>query len=165
MRYSYAIVKSKDYRVNSNEFLNIVGSGLTEDYAFNSFITSAFNYIKNCLKNDISVPEEYLGDRAGSKTFGLPLNMALKIKLHNIRLKKQVTKTELANFLSFSTIDLPEGIWNVGILRSLTPNKTPKYKKVQRLFDISHESTVREIEHAYRVLGYNVEITPHERKD
>lgn len=163
MRYCYEVRKDKNYLITSKQFPLIKGNGPTEDRAFEGFITKVFNHIKDCFKNELRLPDGYEITSKKSKTFGLPLNMALKIKLHNTRLSKKVSRTELARLLSITYDEVSVGNWDIQSLRAISSVNVPKYKNVQRLFDIDHDSTVREIEHAYRVLGCNVDITPYER--
>lgn len=163
MNYSYSITKTKPYIVTSSELPTVKGFGKDQESAFNDFLTNAFQFIRSCLKNDAIVPFNDKVKRVESKTFGLPLNMALKIKLHNIRLAKKVSRKQLAQILSVTDSDMKGLDWNLNNLRNISIDKLPKYKNVQRLFDLNHESTVREIESAYRVLGFNVTVVPQER--
>jgi hypothetical protein len=164
MRYSYFISKSSDFRVKSKEFPDVIGIGRTEDEAFGLFLTRVFSYIRNCLKNDLLIPKEYSAEKNRVKTFGLPLNMAMKLKLHNLMLTGGITKSDMARLLAIVHSEVPSESWDLETLKKVEPEAQPKYKKVQRIFDIDHESTVREIEHAYRVLGFNVEVNPYKRK-
>lgn len=163
MRFSYKTIKRKLYRVRSIEVPEIYGEGVTQDDAFTVFLTAFFGHLRKCLKQGIRIADEYHG-KASKGTFGLPLNMALKIKLHNVMLDNGITRTTLAQLLALTHEEVPDGDWSLEFLSRLKPENKPKYKNVHRLFDIDHDSTIREIEQAYRVLGYNVSISPYKRQ-
>lgn len=163
MRYRYTIEKTKQYKVSSPDFPRITASGKTEDVAFSTFLTLVFEQLRDCLKNNHPVPDNPASNKTKDGSFGLPFNMTLKLRLHNIRLNKGVSKAELAKFLSLTHEDVPEDGWNIAALRTIAEKQAPKYKKVQRLFSIDHESTIREVEQAYRVLGYTIDAIPTER--
>lgn len=161
MRFNYQVKKSKKYNVMNPDFPNISGVGDTEDEAFHNFLTTFFDCLRSCLKVGVSIP---IGKKTPNlKSFGLPLNMTLKIKLHNLRIENDVPLTELAHLLALTYKDVVDDDWSLPALRRYVPVKKPKYKNVQRLFNIDHDSTVREIEQAFRVLGYGVDVTPYRR--
>ncbi len=164
MRYRYIIEKSRKYKVTSPDFPSLAGLGATEDDAFNEFLTLVFKELRDCLKNSRPAPDNLMGKSTTERTFGLPFNMILKLRLHNILLNRGVSKSELAKFLSLTYDDVQEDGWNIDNLRTITGKEPPKYKKVQRLFSIDHESTIREVEQAYRVLGYTIDAIPKEKK-
>lgn len=164
MRFSYHLAKKKDYTAKSHQFPNIEGKGSTSEEAIDQLITKVFHEIRFRLDNDIEVPEDYNIKNKAVKSFGLPFNMALKIKLHNTRVCKAVSKGQLARYLALTYEEVPDGVWTTENLQKIQLRNAPKYKNVQRLFNIDHDSTVREIEQAFRVLGYNLDIIPYERK-
>jgi hypothetical protein len=160
MRYRFEVTKGKEYRVYNKIFpSDVVGKGKTEDAAFSHFLTLLFDYFKSCLKTDIPIPESNIKGKS-VKSFGLPLNMSLKIRLHNVRIGKNIGRTELARLLALKPEEVPNDDWRLQTLRTIIPSSAPKYKNVQRLFDLSHDSTVREIEQAFRVLGFTVDPLP-----
>lgn len=163
MYYSYSTSKIKPYTVTCAEFPSIEAAGDSKEIAFSNFLTKVFDYIKLCLKDGIPIPDNQNLPRTKGKTFGLPLNMALKIRLHNIRLQKKVSRKELAQFLTVKPDELNNMNCTIETLKNISQDKMPKYKNVQRLFDISHDSTIRELETAYRILGFNVSALPLER--
>lgn len=164
MRYSYKTTKRKPYIVKGVEVPEAIGEGETKDEAFASFLTSFIVHIGKCLKEGVKIAPEFKG-KERSNTFGLPLNMTLKIKLNNTMLNSGVTRTELAHLLALTYEEVPNENWTLEALKKLKPKGSPKYKNVQRLFDINHDSTVREVEQAYRVLGYNVNVSPVKKPD
>ena len=163
MRYSYKIAKhgNKKYEATSKDFPSLGGIGKTEDEAMDGLMTAVVGYIKECLSDETSIPEAL--ETARDNTFGWALNMMMKMKLHNTRLACGVKRTELAHLLGLTYDDVKDGDWSLENLRTLIPCKKPKYKNVQRLFDLDHDSTVREVEQAYRVLGFAVHVTPYKR--
>lgn len=162
MRFTYKIIKQdKSYKAYSTRQSQLHGEGRTENDAFSNFITAFFEYIKACMKNNAPIIQETT--KQGKGTFGLPLNMSLKIKLYTTMLENNVSQTDLARLLALTQEDIPDGDWRLEKIKNIAQSKKPKYKNVQRLFDINHDSTIKEIEQAYRVLGYNVTITPYKR--
>lgn len=162
MRYKYVIEKPNEYIITCPDFPSISAKDKTEDIAFSRLLTCIFVEIRKCLIENRLVPDTPASN--DDQSFGLPLNMTLKLRLHNIRLKKGVSKAELARFLALTYEDVGDCEWDINTLRCLQKQAKPKYKKVQRLFSIDHESTIREVEQAYRVLGYTVDAIPIERR-
>ena len=164
MQYPYTLSKTQHFQIQSPYFPNLKAQGKTKDDALDKYISAVFGEILKAMENNVAISEGIAGNVKKKNSFTLPMNMALKIKLHNLRLKQNVTKPELARLLSITHDDVPDHNWSLENLKTIKPSNPPKYKNSERLFKIDHESTLREIEQAYRVLGFNVDVIPYPKR-
>lgn len=90
--------------------------------------------------------------RKGTGHFTFPLTMELTLLLHQTMLEKNITRATLARLLALTQEEVgPEG-WHLDKTLKIEPKAPPKYKKVQRLLDIKHDSSINEMSEAFRVI-------------
>lgn len=164
IRYGLVIEKSgKIYCYGSPQFQDLKGYGITEEDAFKDFLKKFHEKLRSIIKKRQSFPSSISGkavsvSKKGTGSFQLPISIELAMRLHTTMLEKGVDKSALARLLALTDDDVKSGEWNLKKTLKIMPKVPPKYKKVQRLLDISHDSTLDEMSEAFRVLDCLIDV-------
>lgn len=162
IKYSLKTLRHGDiYSIHSPQIEFLTGYGKTQDEAFAAFVTQMLDYFNQRISKGLAIPapiEVPKNKKLGDGIYTMPLSEEFTVLLHNTMLKKGVSKTQLAKLLALSGNDISSQEWNLSYTLTVEPSNPPKYKKVQRLLDIKHDSTLEEITEAFRVLDCVIDL-------
>ena len=161
--YSFSFKKTgKEFTCRPDQFAQAEGSGRTFDLAFSDMMSKVRREIATAIETRQALPagirSAHAPKKRGCGSFSLPLPVAMTMHLHSIMLVKKVTPMQLARLLALTGKEVAPEDWQLDKIRLLKPKASPAYKKVQRLLDIEHSSSIHEISEAFRVLDCALDI-------
>lgn len=148
--------------ITSPQFPGITGVGKTELKAIKMFFAELNVFLRESIKKQQLPPKPILPtsliNREGHGSFNLPLQTEIAILLVEKMIESFISPGRLAKLLALTEEEVSYN-WQLKHTRSKEPRQKPKYKNVQRLLNIDHESTLAEIVEAFRVLNYKLTIS------
>lgn len=150
----------KVYLVTSSAFPDLAGYGKTESDAMIDLVEKLHKELNTIIKKNQTFPKSIaiaeISRLKRKKTELLVLNntASLSMYLHSLMLSKGITRMTLAERLSGSKTQQKQ----VSEPTKITGRKPPNYKQVQRLLDVTHHSTIRELSEAFRVLDARMDF-------
>lgn len=148
--------------LTSESFPTVKGYGKTEHEASTDFFAKLHNELNKLIKNGKELPASInpnkLPRKKGYGRFTIPLSIELTMQLHRTMLEKGIDRGTLAKLLALDEEEGNGQHWTLSKNLKKIPNSHPKYKKVQRLLDVKHSSTINEISDAFRVLDSMIDI-------
>ncbi|MBT1689862.1 hypothetical protein [Dawidia soli] len=161
---TYQIQHSKSGDVcmsKSPQFPDLVGFGFDRDSAFVDFMEKLALELNAIIARGGEFPKSNAkrSRTSGSGLLGINTAMAIKMHLHNVMRKNKVSRGDLARMMALTEEDVDSGSWHLEHIRTLEP-KSGKvdYKKVHRLLDVRHNSTLTELEEAFRLLDCDIDF-------
>ncbi|OKS88188.1 hypothetical protein [Mucilaginibacter polytrichastri] len=154
---------NKIFTSTSPQFPQILGVGNSELETTKDFFSKLSQEINRIILSGEKFPENISIDNRlnyprGRGTFNLPLSIELKMLLHKEMIERNITKTQLANLLALTEHDVKADEWQLSKTIHLKPSLPPRYKKVQRLLDVKHNSKIQELAEAFRVIDKVIKI-------
>lgn len=167
---AYALKERKSgkiYAYSTPQLPSIEGFGNTPSQAFKDMAGKMTAELKRRMAAGEALPDFLSHEERrrlaakqekGTGTFCFPLTVELKLLLYNTMKAKKVTRPMLAKLLALLENEVSPDGWRLANTLTIEPKAPPKYKKVQRLLDIEHDSSINEIAEAFRVLDSQIDV-------